>query len=94
MTEPTWYEQAEGSRAHAARTSDLALRVHSDPTALLRRTVHRYGKRELANPSAQWLIPWCSVDDDYPERHDRDEVAATGFADAGWCGGCTGLDVR
>ncbi|MFB9925969.1 hypothetical protein ACFORO_12680 [Amycolatopsis halotolerans] len=77
-----------------ARTSDLVPRVHSDPTAVHRRTVHRYWRRELDNPSSQWLIPWCSGDSPYPERHARGEIGQTGFADAEWCPGCTGLVTR
>ncbi|GAB3372638.1 hypothetical protein GCM10027360_46240 [Amycolatopsis echigonensis] len=73
------------------RTSELALRVHADPTAANRKTAHRYWKRELADPSVRWLIPWCSADDPYPERHERGEIDLTGFVDAEWCHGCTGL---
>ncbi|MBB1154015.1 hypothetical protein [Amycolatopsis dendrobii] len=76
---------------HPARTTELTLRVHADPTASHRRTVHRYWKRELADPSVQWLIPWCSGNDPYPERHERSELASAGFGDANWCPGCTGL---
>ncbi|WP_116206206.1 hypothetical protein [Amycolatopsis circi] len=75
---------------HPMRTSDLMLRVHSDPTSARRRTVHRYWKREL-NDSSQWLIPWCSGSNPYPERHERGEIGSAGFADADWCPGCTGL---
>lgn len=75
-------------------TSELTLRVHSDPTAANRQTAHRYWKRDLADPSVRWLIPWCSFGDPYPERHERGEIDLTGFADADWCPGCTGLDSR
>ncbi|WP_134665827.1 MULTISPECIES: hypothetical protein [unclassified Amycolatopsis] len=94
MTKRTGRVRAEEIRTHATHTSDLALRVHADPTAAFRRTVHRYGKQELADPSVRWLIPWCSVDDAYPERHERDELASTGFAGVEWCSGCTGLDTQ
>ncbi|GAA1030819.1 MULTISPECIES: hypothetical protein [Amycolatopsis] len=80
--------------AHRMHTSQLVLRVHSDPTAAYRRTVHRYWKRELDDPSVQWLIPWCCGDTPYPERHERGEIDPTGFADAEWCRGLAGLDAR
>ncbi|GAB3376146.1 hypothetical protein [Amycolatopsis echigonensis] len=79
---------------HPARTSDLVLRVHADPTASYRRTVHRYWKRELADPGMRWLIPWCSGNTPYPERHERGEIDFTGFANAEWCRSCTGLGNR
>lgn len=94
MAARSGHTRAEGQRFHVMRTSDLALRVHADPTAAHRLTVHRYWKRELADPAAQWLIPWCSAEDLYPERHERGEIGLAGFADADWCPGCTVLDAR
>lgn len=79
---------------HPARTSELALRVHADPTTAHRRTVHRYWRRDLADESTRWLIPWCSTGAPYPQRHERDELAVTGFADAEWCRNCTGMETR
>lgn len=64
--------------AHPMRTSELALRVHADPTAAHRRTMHRYGKRDLADQSERWLIPWCSSSAPCPQRHEGGEIAATG----------------
>ncbi|MCG3757361.1 hypothetical protein [Amycolatopsis sp. Poz14] len=81
-------------RRHGPHTSELALRVHSDPTAGNRKTTHRYWKRELADPSVQWLIPWCSFGNPYPERHERSEIDMSGFVDAEWCTGCTGLAAQ
>ncbi|WP_409186741.1 hypothetical protein F9C11_21870 [Amycolatopsis sp. VS8301801F10] len=85
-------EVAAAIRAvHPMRSPDLVLRVHSDPTVAHRRTVHRYWRQELDDPSVRWLIPWCSSRDPYPERHERGEIDRTGFTDADWCPGCTGV---
>ncbi|HEY3690489.1 MAG TPA: hypothetical protein VGL46_09315 [Pseudonocardiaceae bacterium] len=77
-------------RYRAPRTSELTLRVHTDPTNGGRRTAHYYWKRELAEPSVRWFLPWCSVDEAYPVRHDREEIDFSGLVDAEWCLPCTG----
>lgn len=81
----------EQDRRHcrAPGTTGLALRVHTDPMDLRRRTAHLYPKRHLADPTAWWLIPWCSTDTLYPQRHERGDLDLTGFVDAEWCPDCT-----
>ncbi|PFG47924.1 hypothetical protein ATK36_2990 [Amycolatopsis sulphurea] len=76
-------------RFRAPGTTDLALRVHTDRMDGRRQTAHLYLKRELADPAAWWLIPWCSVNTIYPQRHERRDLDLTGLADAKWCPDCT-----
>lgn len=36
---------------------------------------HHYLKRDLANPTCEYLIPWCQANAWFPDRHPRADIA-------------------
>jgi hypothetical protein len=62
------------------RSTDFTLREHAYDGV-----VHAYRKRALAD-GTEWLIPWCSEDTAYPDRHHRDDLALMLGGD--WCPAC------
>jgi hypothetical protein len=57
--------------------------------------LHFYNKSELADPTIQWLVPWCQADDMYPARHPKVEVKADPVAaHVRACVGCANADRR
>lgn len=70
--------------ARPPKTGDFLLRAYMDDGRL-----HFYLKTELEDSSYQTLIPWCQIDELYPERHPRPDVPRNHIARNGFCGGCS-----
>lgn len=52
---------------------------------------HFYRKIQLADPACQWLIPLCSEDNPYPDRHPRIEIDPSYVRARSMCARCSEL---